>query len=64
MSRIVLEVIAMRHSIRHYSLQALAVFSELAIAFLFLSNGLLSVYGLVALVCLLFAVTHDHSRAA
>lgn len=64
MSRIILEVIAMRHSLRHYGLLTLALFSELAIAFLFISNGLLTIYGVVALVCLIFAVTHDHSRAA
>ena len=64
MSRILLEVIAMRHSIKHYSLIGLALLSEFAIAFLFISNGLLTWYGFLALLCLIFAVTHDHTRAA
>ena len=64
MSRVILEVIAMRHSLRHYGMLLLALFSELVIAFLFISNGLMSVYGAIALICLIFAVTHDHSRAA
>lgn len=64
MSRILLEVIAMRHSLKHYSLIGLALLSEFAIAFLFVSNGLLSWYGFIALGCLLFAVTYDHTRAA
>ena len=64
MSRILLEVIAMRHSLKHYSMIGLALLSEFAIAFLFISNGLLTWYGFVALVCLIFAVTNDHTRAA
>ena len=64
MSRILLEVIAMRHSLKHYSLIGLALLSEFAIAFLFVSNGVVSGYGFIALSCLMFAVTHDHTRAA
>lgn len=64
MSRIILEVIAMRHSLRYYGMLTLALFSELVIAFLFISNGLLTIYGVIALACLLLAVTHDHTRAA